>query len=156
MAGGNKVFNIALGKVRWYAEQVGVGNAAFVLLLLKNSGLETDATLLDHDNVSVMLAAANDEADFTNYVRKTITSVTISNPDTDESLEISFADQSYGNVGGAANNTLGKAVVAFDPDTTTGSDTTLVPILAFNITYTTDGNALNIRNPSGLLQATSS
>ena len=154
MSGSNKVFNISLGKVKYYAELVGTGNAAFVVVLLKLTGLEADATLLDHDNLSVLLAAANDEADFTNYARKIVTAATISNPD-DESLEIGMADQVYTNAGGATNNTIGKALLCFDADTTTGADTAIVPLLAFNVAFTTVGDTINLRATNGLLQVTS-
>jgi len=154
MSGTNKVFNISLGKVKYYAEQVGTGNAALVVVLLKLSGLEADATLLDHDNLSVLLASTNDEADFTNYARKIVTAATISNPD-DESLEIGMADQVYTDAGGATNNTIGKALICFDADTTTGADTAIIPLIAHDVDFTTVGDTINLRATSGLVQITS-
>lgn len=69
----DKIFNIALGAIKTYTAGVGTGNQAFVLLLCKSSGLEADATIVDHDNISTLLAGTTDECDFTNYARKTIT-----------------------------------------------------------------------------------
>src|SRR4028119_1178935 len=66
-------FNISKGKLQWYWEQArNTAGTGIVVVLLKSTGLEADGTLTDHDNLSTLLAATNDEADFTLYVRKTI------------------------------------------------------------------------------------
>ena len=44
--------------------------------ILKLAGVESDATLKDYALLSTLLAAANDECDFTGYSRKTLASVT--------------------------------------------------------------------------------
>ena len=55
------VFNIAKGAV---AEKARDAAARFTVLLLKVN--ETEADLIDHNDVAAMLAASNTEADFTN------------------------------------------------------------------------------------------
>lgn len=148
-------FNISRDKIGYYFETArdrpsGFTNAAIIITLLKSSGLEADAVLADHDNVSVLLAATNDQADFTNFVRKTVfgsggTGITKTVDDSGNRVLLDLPDQTWVDAGGASNNTLGKVLIAFDPDTTAGDDTTLVPLLAHDITATTDGNDLIIR-----------
>lgn len=138
----NVVFNIALGEVKKYAKLDGGANDALIIVLLKSSGLEADATLRDHDDLAALLAATNDEADFTNYARKVISSATITVDDTNNWVDIDIADQTWTSAGGATNNTLGKLLVCYDPDTTAGTDSTIIPLTAHDFSATTDGNDL--------------
>lgn len=138
----NGVFNVALGKAG-YLSTLPAANDALVYVLLKSSGLEADDTLRDHDTLAAVLASTNDEADFTNYVRKTVTSATPGVDDTNNRLDVDIADQTWTSAGGAANNTLGKLIVGYDPDTTGGSDSDIIPLTYHDFTATTDGNDLN-------------
>jgi hypothetical protein len=138
---GNVVSNIGKGRTAYYST-LPAASDALILLLLKSSGLEADAAIVDHDDVAALLAATNDEADFTNYARKTITSVTVTVDDTNNWVDVDFADQTWTSAGGASNNTLGKAVVAYDPDTGAGTDSTLIPLTYHDFSATTDGNDL--------------
>lgn len=147
------VFNIAKG--RWgYYTTLPAANDALLAVLLKSSGLEADATLADYDTLAAVLAASNDEADFTNYSRKTLSSVTSAPDDTNNWLASDADDLQWLTAGGATNNTLGKLLVVYDPDTTTGSDSDLIPLFGFDISVVTDGTTLNVTiNASGLARA---
>ena len=136
------VANIALGEVKKYAKLDGGANDAFIVYLLKSSGLEADGTIRDHDDVAAVLAATNDECDFTNYARKTITSLTITVDDTNNRVDIDMADQTWTAAGGGTNNTIGKLGTAYDPDTTAGTDSSLVPQTFHDFSVTTDGSDL--------------
>lgn len=135
------VFNIAKGKAGYYAT-LPAANDALIVVLIKSSGLEADDTLNNYDDLAALLAAANDEADFTNYARKTITSVTNTVDDTNNRLDSDFADQTWTSAGGASNNTLGKLLVCYDPDTTAGTDSTVIPLTYHDFSATTDGSDL--------------
>lgn len=151
---GDKVFNVAKARVRTYMDQVGVGNAALVAILLKGAGLEGDGAILDHATVAALLAASNDECDFTNYARKTITVVTGGVDNANDWYNIDTADLTWASAGGAVNNTTGAIVWAFDPDTTTGNDTTLVPLLLSTYVETTTGGDIQAQiNAQGLFRA---
>lgn len=141
-------FNIAKGRTVHYAS-LPAANDALILVLLKSSGLQADDTLKDYDNLSALLAAANDEADFTNYVRKTLASVSSAVDDTNNWTDVDADDLSYAAAGGAVNNTIGKAVICYDPDTTAGSDADLIPLTAHDLAVTTDGSTLNLLVPTG-------
>lgn len=134
------VFNIALGEVKRYARLIDGANDALVVVLIKASGLEADGTLRDHDTLSALLASTNDESDATNYVRKTISSTTITVDDTNNRVDIDFADQTWTALGGGTNNSIGKLLVCYDPDTTAGTDADIVPLTFHDFTLTTDGS----------------
>ena len=136
------VFNIMKGKVGYYCT-LPATNDALVIVLLKASGLETDDVLNNYDDLLALLAAANDEADFTNYSpRKTITSTTPTVDDTNNRLDVTMSNLVWTSAGGATNNSLGKLLVCYDPDTTTGTDSTVVPMTYHDFVATTDGTDL--------------
>lgn len=147
------VFIIALGKIRYYAELPGT-NDALIVVLLQAAGLEADDILNNHDNLADLLAAANDEATFTNYSRKTLASVTAISDDTANHVDLDAADVSYPAAGGATNNTIGKLLICYDPDTTGGTDADIVPMTYYDCVFTTDGTDIAITvNPAGFARA---
>lgn len=135
------VFNIAKGKTGYYAT-LPAANDALIVVLLQSTGIEADATLKDHDDLAALLAGTSDEATFTNYARKSITSVTNTVDDTNDRLDSDFADQTWTSAGGATNNTIAKLLVCYDPDTTAGTDVDLIPLTAHDFSVTTDGSDL--------------
>lgn len=141
------VFNIAKGKIKFYGELSGT-NDALIAVLLKSAGLVADSVLIDIDDLATILSGASDEADFTNYARQTLTNVTVTVDDTNDRLDIDCDDISIASAGGASNNTLGKLIICYDPDTTSGTDSTLVPVSAHDITTTTDGSSITYTIPS--------
>jgi len=144
----NGVFNDTKGEVKTLAA-LPAANDALIVVLLKSSGLEADATLADHNDLAALLAAANDECDFTNYTRKTLTSVTNTVDDTNNWLDTDAADFTYTAAGGATNNTIGKAIICYDPDTTAGTDSSIRLLTYHDFTATTDGNDLVVTVAAG-------
>lgn len=135
-------FNIALGRIGYYASQAGVGNAAFIVVLLQDTGLEADDTLNNYDTLAAILAATNTECDFTNYSRKTITSVTEDLDDTANTKDEAIGDLAYTDAGGTTDNTISKILVCWDPDTTAGTDANIVPLTHHDASVTTDGSTV--------------
>lgn len=128
------VFNIAKGKIAYYSELPGT-NDALILVLLKSAGLEADDVLNNHDTLSALLAAANDECDFTGYARRTLAGVSATVDDTNNRNDMDATDPAaYTNSG--ASQAAGKAIICYDPDTTTGTDTTLVPLFYYDCAVT--------------------
>lgn len=128
------VFNIAKGKVKYYAE-LPAANDALILIPLEASGLEADSTLRDYDDVAALLAGTTNEQ--TTAGRKTITSVTNTVDDTNDRFDSDFADQTWTALTG---NAIGALLVAYDPDTTTGTDSTLIPLTKHDWSITPDGS----------------
>lgn len=130
-------FNIAKGAC---AEKVRDSAAALIVMLLKAN--ESESALIDHDDVSVLLGAAgNTEADFTNYARKTGLTGTITVDDTNDRVDIDVPDQTWTSAGGTTDNTLTKAVVAYEDS---AADTGRVPQTHHDFAVTTDGSDLTI------------
>lgn len=145
MAAGDGVFNVAMGIWRSYLA-LPAANDALLVVLLKSAGIPAEGTLRDFTNLATLLAGTADEADFTNYARKTLTSgITITQDDVNERVDGDFPDQEWNPAGGAVNNTLGKLLVCYKPDTTVVGDGTVIPVTYHNFSATTDGNALQAR-----------
>lgn len=138
------VFNIAKGKVAYYAT-LPAASDALIVVLLKSTGLEADDTLNNHDDLAALLASTNDEADFTNYTRKTLASVAVNVDDTNNWADADAADFTYTAAGGAANNTIGKLLVCYDGDTGAGTDANIIPLTYHDCSFTTDGTDQQIQ-----------
>lgn len=146
MATGAFVFNIAKGRVNELA-LLGAANDALILVLLQTTGLESDATLQDYDNLSVLLAAANDECTFTGYARRTLASVTVTPDDTGNTQSADAADPTGWTNSGGANQGVGAAIICYDNDTTGGTDTSLIPLVQL-LVGTTSADVGVALNPS--------
>jgi len=140
------VFNIAKGRgVEFYyrVKNNDPANSALIVVLLQLTGLETDDLLNNYDDLAALLAAANDEATFTNYARKTLTDsdlAAIPAPDdTNNRRDLDLPDQTWTSAGGASNNSLGKALVCYDNDTTSGTDANIIPVTFYDFIVTTTG-----------------
>ncbi len=147
------VFNIQKDALGYYATLPAVSDA-IVVVLLKSSGLEPDSTLMDYDTLAAILAASNDECDFTNYARKSITSVTRTVDDTNNYVTSTFASQTWTSAGGASNNTGGKLLVCYDGDTGAGTDANIIPLTAHDFIFTTDGSNLVAQVTAGVFRVT--
>lgn len=141
-------FNIAKGRVVEYFERVDSNepaNSAIVIIPLKVG--DTEAALQDMDDVAEILAATPDEQT-EGWSRKTLTDADLSGA--------SFAPDNVNNRGQAqvpevkwTTPTSGKntvaLLVAYDADTTGGTDAALIPLVYLDFAVTADGNdvALN-------------
>jgi hypothetical protein len=146
-------FNLYKGKIRYYLELPAASDGLF-LILLKAAGLEADDVLNNYDDLATLLAAANDEADFGTYARKAVVPGAATIDDTNNRVDIDAPDvTSYTATG--ANQAVGKALIVYDPDTTTGTDSTLVPLLAYDCVITFEvGVATSLPfNASGIFRA---
>lgn len=128
------VFNTALGRVASLAA-LPAANDGLVLVPLEASGLVGDATMRDYDDLATLLAGASNEQ--TTVGRKTLASVTVTVDDTTDRVAIDCADVTWTAPTGSA---IGAVVICYDPDTTTGTDSDLVPLTKHDVTWTPDGN----------------
>jgi len=131
----NSVFNIAKGsaveKVRDDAVNVG-------MLFLQAA--QADTSLIDHEDIAALLLdASNTEATFTNYSRKTGVTGTILIDHPNDRVDLSVPDQTFTAAGGAANNTLVKAVFYYEE---AANDASRIPMSQHDFAATTDGNDL--------------
>ncbi len=142
----NEVFNISKGAS---VEMVRDSGSALIILLLETA--QADATLIDHEDLAAMLAAAPVEAAFTNYARKTSLTGTVTVDHGNERTDIDIPDQTWTAAGNGANETLAKLIVAYE---NAAADATRVPQTHHDFVVTTDGSDLTAQiNASGYFRA---
>lgn len=146
------VTNIGKGRFIYYADAVeNTGaNEALVAVVLEASGLEADDALQDYDTLSALLAGASTEQ--TTMGRKTLAGVAVTVDDTGNIASFDANDITWT---AATGNATGKLVVCYDPDTTGGDDTSIIPLTIHDFAVTPDGTDITVQiNANGL--ATSS
>ena len=135
-------FNIALGKVAYYAS-LPAANDALVMVPLEASGLESDAVLKDKNTLADVLAGATNEQ--TTLGRKTLAAVTVTVDDTNDRVDVDCADVTWV---AASGNPVGAVVVCYDPDTTSGTDADLVPLTKHDFPFTPNGTDAVVQVPT--------
>ena len=131
----NLVLNVALGYLKRYAEQVGTGNAALVLVPIETAGLEADSVLRDKDDLAAFLSGTTNEQ--TTMGRKTLTGATVTVDNTNDRVAVDVADITWT---APTGNAISAVVICYDPDTTTGTDSDLIPLTKHDVSLTPDGN----------------
>ena len=156
----DQIFNIAKGRTVEYYRNIDANdpaNSAFILVLLQVA--EIDATLIDYADLAALIAGANTEATFTNYARKVLTDAELAAlpaPDnTNNRYDLDLPDQTWTAAGGATNNSLVKALICYDSDTTAGTDANIIPVSHYDFVVTTDGSNLSLQwDAAGFFRAT--
>lgn len=117
------IFNQAKGSVGEWGKMAGA-NDAFIVIPIEATGVESDATLRDYDDVAALLGSTNNEQ--ATMGRKTVTvGVTRTVDDVNDRVDVDMPDQTWTAV--PAGNAIGDVFVAYDYDTTAGTDANLVP-----------------------------
>jgi hypothetical protein len=137
----NIVFNIAKGRVVEYYNRVksnDPANSALIIVPLETSGLESDATLIDKDDLAALVSGATNEQ--TTMGRKTLTDSDLAAlpapDDTNDRYEVSLPTVTWT---AASGNAISKLVVCYDSDTTGGADSAIIPLTMFDFAQTPSG-----------------
>lgn len=137
----NIVFNIAKGRVAELYDRVksnDPANSAIILIPIETSGLEADSVLIDADTVAAVLAGATNEQ--STMGRKTLTDSDLASipapDDTNDRNERSLPTTTWT---AASGNAISKILVAYDSDTTGGTDSNLIPLTMFDFAQTPSG-----------------
>lgn len=146
----NITFNIAKGRALEFYNRVksnDPANSAFIIVLLATTGLESDATLKDKDDLAALVSGATNEATNTGYARKTITDSTLAAlpapDDTNDRFEITFPDQTWTAVANDGTGAIAKLVVCYDSDTTGGTDANIIPVSMHDFAVTPNGTDIS-------------
>jgi len=137
----NYVFNIAKGRFAELAARIDnnePANSAFILIPLKVS--DTEGNRQDDATVEAVLASVIDEQT-EGWSRKVLTDAELSAltvDNTNNRMPVSFPAVKW-TAPTAAKNTTG-LLVAYDSDTTGGTDANLIPCLHLDLAVTADGN----------------
>jgi len=141
--------NIAKGKFAYYA---GLPAANDALIWVLFSGTETDANIRDVDHLTALIATSLNEATFTGYARVTGSSVVVTVDDTNDRVDVDLADPSWSPTTAEA---LTRIALCYDPDTTGGTDSDIIPLFVddFALTTATSGTLTYQVNASGVARA---
>lgn len=146
------VFNIARGamKYHYYAVENSVvlatadqftstAEAALVIVPIETTGLQADGTLADYDDLAALLAASNNEQ--TTMGRKVLTEADLAAvpapDDANDRLDLDLPDVTWT---AATGNAISALLVCFDPDSTGGTDSSIVPLTKHDFVVTPDGS----------------
>lgn len=137
----NIVFNIAKGRVVELYNRVennDPANSALILVPIETSGLESDATLIDVDTLTALLAGTTNEQ--TTMGRKTLTDADLAAlpapDDTNDRYEVSLPTVTWA---AASGNAISKIAVCYDADTTSGTDANIIPLTMFDFVQSPSG-----------------
>lgn len=143
------IFNIAKGREAFYGDLSGT-NDALIAVPLEATGLVADATMIDYDTLAAVLAGASNEQT-ANMTRKTLASVTVTVDDTNDRVYIDAADVVWT---AATGNATGALLICYDPDTTGGTDSDIIPISKHDFAVTPAGGDVTAQfNAAGIFRA---
>lgn len=155
---GNVVANVSAGLINAYAERVNDSdptNAVLVIALW--TGSQTDDEMRDADTLAAHEALGSlAESTATNYGRKVLSDSDIAGStvdDTGNQRSFDIADQTFASLG--PGTALTRATVNYDPDSTGGADSAIIPIAIYDCAITPNGGNLTLQiHASGLWTAT--
>jgi hypothetical protein len=142
------VFNAAKGRIAEIVRRIDANepaDSALVIVALKATGLEADATLRDYETLATLLAATNDEATNTGYERKLLTDTELVAPVPDQvndRMDVDIPDLLWTAVQ-ATGGAWGKLLVCYDSDSTGGTDANIVPLTGHDFAVTPDGSDIS-------------
>jgi len=141
----NFVFNIAKGRVVEFYNRVENNDPAasgLIIVVLATSGLESDATLIDMDDLAAVVAGTTNEVTNSGYARKVLTDADLAAlpapDDTNDRYDIDLPDQTWTTV--TAGDGWSKLLVCYDADTGSGTDSAIIPLTAHDFVVTPDGS----------------
>ena len=152
----NIVFNRGKGRGVEWAERVNANdptNAVLVVAVLATSGIEADATLIDLDSFSALVAGTTNEVTNSGYARKVLDQaggITVTYDDTNDRVDVFFPDQTWTAV--AAGDGWNDVVVGYDSDSTAGTDANILPHTLHDFVVTPDGSDITLDVPTGVDQ----
>lgn len=130
------IFSVARG--RWVEKfMLPLGTDNILVVLLKASGLQADATLDDHLTLASVLGS-NTEASFTNYSRKVLSAVDITVSLSSGTWTVDTADQIWTSAGGASNDSLGALITVYRP-TSSATTAQMLPLTCHPYIQSTSG-----------------
>lgn len=152
----NGIFNIARGCHKFYyfavenslvlasaGQFTSTANSALIIVGIDVAGT-TDDALADFDDLSALLAGTPNEVTATNYARKVLTDADLAAvpapDDVNNRYDLVIPDQVWTNLISAGGNpNFTDLLVCFDPDTTAGTDSSIIPLTFHDFVVTTDG-----------------
>lgn len=146
---GDFVFNIAKGRVAEFYNRVDQSdptNAVLVIVAINTTAL--DATLIDLDTLALVLADANTaEVANTGYARIVLDDTdlaALAADDTNDRVDLDLADFEFGAITDDDVDWT-DILICYDSDSTSGTDTNIIPLTCHDAAVTIDGSAVTIQ-----------
>ncbi|WP_439569059.1 hypothetical protein [Sphingopyxis sp.] len=140
------ICNISKGRFvefYWRVKNNDPANSAFVIVPLETSGLESDAVLRDKDSLADLLSGTTNEQ--TTMGRKVLTDAELAAfpaaDDTNDRYDVALPDVDWT---GATGNAISKVALCLDKDTTSGTDSDILPIGVFDFAQTPSGATIRL------------
>ena len=130
----NLCFNVALGRIASLAALPNA-NDALIAVPIETTGIVADSVMRDYADLATLLAGASNEQ--TTMGRKTLTGATVTVDNTNDRVAVDVADITWT---APTGNAISAVVICYDPDTTTGTDSDLIPLTKHDVSLTPDGN----------------
>lgn len=140
------LFNISKGRFAELYNRVDLSDPTNAVLIVAAFGTTaTDATLKDLDTVAAIEADANTaESVLSGYARKVLTDadiVAFAPDDTNDRVDLDIPDQTWTAV--AAGTAWTDLLIAYDSDSTGGTDSNIVPMTWHDFSVTPDGSDIS-------------
>ena len=138
----NYVFNIAKGRiVELYnrVENNDPANSAIIAIPLETTGLEAQAVLQDADTLTAVIAGTTNEQ--ITMGRKVLTDADLAAlpapDDVNDRYSLNLPNVVWL---GATGNAISQVLIAYDSDTTGGTDAGIVPLMVFDFVQAPNGS----------------
>ncbi len=143
---GNFVFNRAKGRGTEWAERINANdpaNSVLLIALIAATGVEADATLLDLDDFTALVAGATNFATNTGGGRKSIDNtggITITYDDTNDRADVDCPDQTWTGLANDGTGAVSDIATGYDSDSTAGTDANVLPWTFHDFAITPDSS----------------
>lgn len=137
------VFNVAKGRAAEFYNRVksnDPANSALIVVVIDANG-DTDATMRDRADLAALLGGTANEVNNSGYARKVLTDsdlAALSIDHANDRVDLDIADQTW--TGVAAGSAWTDLLICYDPDTTGGTDSSIIPLTLHDFTVTPDGS----------------
>lgn len=135
-------FNIAKGRVAELYNRVDINdpaNSALIVIAIDANG-DTDAVMRDRDDIAALTGGTANEVTNSGYARKVLTDADLTAfapDDTNDRVDLDIPDQTWTAVG--AGTAWTDLIIAYDSDTTGGTDSGIVPMTLHDFAVTPSG-----------------
>jgi hypothetical protein len=141
-------FNIAKGRVAELYNRVDSNDPAnsVLLVIAIDANGDTDATMRDRDDMSALLGGTANEVTNSGYARKTLSDADLTAfapDDTNDRVDLDIPDQTWTSV--AAGTAWTDIIIAYDNDSTGGTDSSVVPMTLHDFAVTPSGSDITMQ-----------
>jgi len=153
----DQFLNIGKGRQVEFATRINANdpaNSVLLVAVVDASGVESDATLRDKDTVSDFFSGATNELVTSGWARKSLDNtagIQVLVDDTADVSDVDIPDQTWTGVSAGNSSDL---LMAYDSDSTGGTDANVVPVSMHDFAITADGSDVTAQiNTEGIWRA---